>query len=87
MKRWPIFTAGGVGAVIGFFDPVYVGMSSGLATSLTTTDTVVLVVLCPVIYAIRWTLWLVPILNALVYGGVAFGIAKWRHTTARRPGQ
>ena len=87
MKRWPIITAGVAGAVIGFLGTVYVGMAVGLATSLTTTATVVLVVLCPVIYTVWWKWWLVPILNALVYGGVAFGIAKWRATSARRADQ
>ncbi|HXJ85687.1 MAG TPA: hypothetical protein VMS18_02625 [Candidatus Binatia bacterium] len=87
MRLWPIITAGAVGAAIGVFGPVYAGMTSGLGTSLTTTGTVALVILCPVIYAIRWTLWLVPVLNALFYGGVAFGVAKWHHTTVRRPGK
>jgi len=52
MKRWPIITAGVAGAVIGFLGTVYVGMAMGLATSLTTTATVILVGVCPVIYAI-----------------------------------
>jgi len=84
MKGWPIVTAGAVGAVAGFLGTVYVGWAVGLATSLTTTATVVLVVICPVIYSIWWKWWLVPILNALLYGGVAFGITKWRTARARR---
>jgi hypothetical protein len=53
-------------------------MAFGLATSLTTTATIVLFTVCPVIYSIWWAWWLVPVLNAVLYGGVAFGIAKWR---------
>jgi hypothetical protein len=78
MKRWPIITAFIVGAIVGFLCVVYVGMAFGLATSLTTTATVVLVAICPVIYSIRWSWWLVPILNGTLYGGIAFSIAKWR---------
>jgi hypothetical protein len=37
--------------------------SDGVATSLTTTASVVLVVVCPVIYAIWGKWWLVPIFN------------------------
>jgi hypothetical protein len=87
MKRWPIVAAGTAGAVIGFLGTVYVGMALGLATSLTTPTTVVLVIICPVIYAIWWKWWLVPIFNALLYGGIAFGIARWRCATARRAGR
>ena len=87
MKRWPILAAGTAGAVTGFLGTVYVGMAMGLATSLTTTATVMLVVICPVIYAIWWKWWLVPILNALLYGGIAFGIARWRGRKAQRAGQ
>ena len=87
MKRWPIIAAGTAGAITGFLGTVYVGMAMGLATSLTTTATVALIVIVPVIHAIWWKWWLVPILNALLYGGVAFGIATWRGRRARRVGQ
>jgi hypothetical protein len=58
---------------------LYVGMAVGLATTLTKTATVLLVIVCPVIYSIWWAWWLVPMLNALLYGGLAFGIAMWRN--------
>lgn len=87
MKRWPIIAAGTAGAVTGFLGTLYVGMAMGLATSLTTTATVVLVVIVPVIHTIWWKWWLVPILNALLYAGIAFGIATWRARPARRFGQ
>jgi len=78
MKRWPIITASMAGALIGFLSTIYVGMAVALHTSLTTTANVVLVTVCPVIYVMWWRWWLVPILNAILYGGLAFGIAKWR---------
>ena len=87
MKRWPIVVAGLAGAVLGFLSTVYVGMAVGLAISLTTTATVVLLIVCPVLYSIWLKWWLVPILNGLLYGGVAFGIAKWRSGRLGRFGQ
>jgi hypothetical protein len=84
VKGWPILAAGTVGGVIGFLGTVYVDMAFGLATSLTTKATVVI---CPVMYAIWLKWWLVPIFNALLYGGIAFRIAKWRGATAQRAGQ
>ena len=78
MKRWPVVMASLTGAIVGFLSVVYVGMAMGLATSLTTAANLVLIVVCPVIYLIWWGWWLVPVLNAALYGGVAFGIAKWR---------
>jgi len=87
MKRWPIVAAGTAGAVIGFLGIVYVGMAMGLATSPTTTATVILVIICPVIYAIWWKWWLVPIFNALLYGGIAFWVARWRRATLRHDGR
>ena len=77
MKRWHIIAAGTAGAFTGFLSTVYVGMAVGLATSLTTTATVILLVICAVIYSIWWRWWLVPIFNALLYAGIAFGIAAW----------
>jgi hypothetical protein len=87
MKRWPIVVAGLTGAVLGFLCTVYVGMAVGLETSLTTAATVVLLIVCPVIYSIWLKWWLVPILNGLLYTGVAFGIAKWRSSRLGRVGQ
>jgi hypothetical protein len=78
MKRWPIIIASIAGAIVGFLCVVYVGMAFGLATSLTKTATVVLVVICPVMYSIWWKWWLVPVLNAVFYAGLAFGVAKWK---------
>jgi hypothetical protein len=86
MKRWPIIAAGAAGAVTGFIGTVYVGMAVGLATSLTTTATVILLVICPVIYSIWWRWWLVPIFNALLYAGIAFGIAALLAKKAHRTG-
>lgn len=76
MKRWPVITASIVGAIVGYLGVFYMGMAVGLGTSLTTTATVILVIVCPVIYTIWWGWWLVPILNAVFYGGMAFGVAK-----------
>ena len=84
MKRWPIVAAGVMGAVIGFLGVIYTGTAINLGTSLTTTATVILVIICPVIYAIWWKWWLVPIFNALIYGGIAFGIVKWLSANPRR---
>jgi hypothetical protein len=53
-------------------------MAVGLATSPTARAMAIVIVLCPAIYAIWWNFWLVPALNALLYGGMAFGISKWR---------
>jgi len=78
MKRWPIVTASTTGALVGFLSTIYVGTAVALHTCLTTTATVVLVTVCPAIYVIWCSWWLVPILNAMLYGGLAFGIAKWR---------
>jgi hypothetical protein len=78
MRLWPTITASITGAVVGFLSTIYVGMAVNLATSLTITATVVLVTICPVIYLIWWGWWFVPILNAVLYGGLAFGISKWR---------
>jgi hypothetical protein len=86
MKRCSIVVAGLAGAGLGFLSTVYVGMAMGLATSLTTTATVVLLIICPVIYSIWLKWWLVPILNGLLYGGVAFAIAKWRSGRLGRVG-
>ena len=85
MKRWPIIAATTTGALIGYLSALWVGMAMELATSLTKTATVLLVVLCPVIYSIWWAWWLVPILNALLYGGLAFGIAMWRGAKSKTP--
>ena len=85
MKRWPIIAAATTGALIGFLSTLYVGMAVGLATSLTKTAMVLLVIFCPVIYSIWWAWWLVPILNALLYGGLAFGIAIWRNAKSKTP--
>lgn len=88
MKHWPVIAAAISGALIGFLSTVYVGTAVNLGTSLTTTANVLLVILCPVIYSIWWAWWLVPILNALLYGGLAFGIASWRsakRTTFHNP--
>lgn len=87
MKRWPIIAAGAAGAVTGFVSTVYVGMAVGLATSLTTTATVILLLICPVIYSIGWRWWLVPIFNAVLYAGIALGIAAWLARRAQRAGQ
>jgi hypothetical protein len=78
VKLWPIIAASTAGAIVGFLGTVYVGMAMNLGTSLTSTATVLLVIVCPPIYLIWWGWWLVPILNAALYGGVALGIAKWR---------
>ena len=84
MKRFPIVLAAVSGLIVGFLCATYVGMAVGLATSLTPTATVSVVILCPVIYSIRWNFWFVPILNALLYGSVAFGVAKWKHAARRK---
>jgi hypothetical protein len=73
-----------MGAVIGFLGVVLTGTAINLGTSLTTTATVILVITCPVIYAIWWKWWLVPILNGLLYGGVTVGILRQRRRTPRR---
>ena len=83
MKSWPIVAAGIAGASVGFLGTIYVGMAMNLATSLTKTATVLLVIVCPVIYSIWWGWWLVPILNGVVYGSVAYGIVRWRNARAR----
>jgi len=44
MKRWPVITA----SIVGYLSVFYVGMAVGLGTSLTTTATVILVIVCPV---------------------------------------
>jgi hypothetical protein len=86
MKRWPIITAA-AGAAVGFLGTIYLGTAINLGTSLTTTATLLLAVVCPPIYIIWFGWWLVPILNAVLYGGVAFGIARWRGRAAQRTGQ
>jgi hypothetical protein len=66
---------------VGFLCVLCVAVALGLATTLTKIGTVVIVIICPVIFALRWGWWgwrLVPLLNAMLYGGLAFGIAKWR---------
>jgi hypothetical protein len=78
MKRWPVLTASVAGVIVGFLCVVCVGAAIGLRTYLTTTATVVVIAICPVIYSIRYSWWVVPILNGIPYGGVAFGISKWR---------
>jgi len=85
VKRFPTILAAVTGLIVGFLCATYVGMAVGLATSLTPTATVSVVILCPVIYSIRWNFWFVPILNAILYGSVAFGVAKWRHAARRKP--
>ena len=84
VKRFPTILAAVTGLIVGFLCATYVGMAVGLATCLTPTATVSVVILCPVIYSIRWNFF-VPILNAILYGSVAFGVAKWRHAARRKP--
>jgi len=82
MKRWPIIAASIAGAIMGFLCVVYVSFAFGLATSLTTTATIIVVTICPFILIIfllgLWAWWLVLILNAVLYGGLAFWIARRR---------
>jgi hypothetical protein len=78
MKRWPIITASIGGAIVGLLSAIYLATAVGMATPLTTTATLILVIICPVIYSIWWGWWLVPLLNAMLCGGLAFAIAKWR---------
>lgn len=87
MRSWPVIAAGIAGAGIGFLGTIYVGTAINLGTSLTTSATVVLFAICPVIYAIWWKWWLVPIFNALIYSGIGFGIAKWLGATPPRTGR
>ena len=86
MKRWPIVAASIAGAAVGFWGTVYAGSAIGLGTSLTTTETDLLVVLCPPIYLMWWGWWLVPIVNALLYAGIAFGITKWQRSKRKPTG-
>jgi hypothetical protein len=76
VKRWPSLTAAITGLIIGFLCATYVGMAVGLATSPTARAMAIVIIVCPAIYAIWWNFWLVPALNALLYGGIAFGIFK-----------
>jgi hypothetical protein len=78
MKRWPIVTAVIAGAITGLLSVIYVGTAINLGTSLTATATVMLFITCPVVYAIWLSWWLVPVLNGMLYGGVAFVVVKWR---------
>jgi hypothetical protein len=71
-------TATIAGALVGFLSVAYVGATINVYTPLTTAATVVLFATCPVIHSIWWSWWLVPVLNAMLYGCLAFGIAKWR---------
>jgi len=60
----------------------YVSFAFGLATSLTTTASIIVVTICPFILIIfllgLWAWWLALILNAVLYGGLAFWIAQRR---------
>ena len=87
MKQWPIWTAAIVGLAIGFLCNTYANLTAAIATSPTLAVGVVIVLFCPVIYVSWWNVWLVPILNGLLYGGIAFAISKWRvrHRISRQP--
>ena len=82
VKRWPIITASIAGVLIGFLCVFYISIAFALTTSLTGKAFAIVLVLCPdsvFIFLFGFSIWwLVPLLNALLYGGVAFGIAKWR---------
>lgn len=79
MKRWPVITAGVAGAAVGVFVVVAVNADAGFGSpALTQAITMALLVLCPVANSLWWGNWAPPILNGLLYAGVAFGIAKWR---------
>src|SRR6266513_3964221 len=77
VKRFPTILAAVTGLIVGFLCATYVGMAVGLATSLTATATVSVVILCPVIYSIRWIFWLVPILIQFLSGSLALGFPRW----------
>ena len=83
MRRWPIFTAAITGAIVGFLCVIYVGTAINLYTSLTATATILVIMVCPVIYLIWHGWWLVPSLNAILYGGIAFLIVKRRSARKR----
>ena len=83
MKRWPTVTAAIAGAVVGFVCEVTVGTALSLRTSLPTAAIVCLVISCPAIYLGWQSAWLPPILNAILYSAIAFGIAKWRMANKR----
>jgi len=86
MKRWPIVAGTITGGVVGFLSVVYVSMALALHTSLTTTGTIILITICPVIYSLWGGWWLVPILNAILYGGIVFAISKWRNAHKLKAG-
>jgi hypothetical protein len=83
MKRWPTVTAAIVGGVVAFFCEITVGTALSHRTALPTAVVVSLVTLCPPIYLGWQSPWLPPILNAILYAAIAFGIAKWRITNKR----
>jgi hypothetical protein len=83
MKRWPTVAAAIAGAVVAFFVEITVGTALSLRTSLPTAAKVSLVILCPAIYLGWQSAWLPPILNAMLYAAIAFGIAKWRTASKR----
>jgi type III secretory pathway component EscS len=83
MKRWPIVMAAIAGAVIAFFVEITVGTALSLRASLPAAAKVSLVILCPAIYLGWHSAWLPPILNAILYAAIAFGIAKWRIANKR----
>jgi hypothetical protein len=78
VKRWPIIVAAGAGLIVGLLCVVCVGAAVNMGTSLSRTTTVIMLILCPFIYAIWWNFWLVLVLNAALYGGITFGVMKWR---------
>ncbi len=83
MKRWPTVTAAIAGAVVAFLVEITVGTALSLRTSLPPAAKVCLVILCPAIYLGWQSAWLPPILNAMLYAAIAFGIAKWRIANKR----
>jgi len=83
MKRWPTVTAAIAGAVVAFLCEITVGTALSFRTSLPTAAKISIVILCPAIYLGWRSAWLPPILNAMLYAAIAFGIAKWRIANKR----
>ena len=83
MKRWPKVTAAIAGALVGFLCEITVGTALAHGTSLPTAAIVSIVILCPAIYLGWHSAWLPPILNAMLYAEIAFGIGKWRIANQR----
>jgi hypothetical protein len=80
MKRWPIIAATIAGAVIGVLVVIMIiaDRGFGIPPALMMVVSLTFTILCPAAYFLEWGNWAPPVLNALLYGGVAFGVAKWR---------